>query len=46
MLSVGAKLSAPVCILLSFGVVAENGVGQCALDEGVREVGGQVDGRP
>ena len=44
MLSVGAKLSGPVCILLSFGVIAENGVGQCAPEEGVREVGGEVDG--
>ena len=44
MLSVGAKLNGPVCILLSFAVVAENGAGQRAPNEGVREVGGQVDG--
>ena len=38
------KLNGPVCILLSFGVIAESGVGQCASHEVVREVGGQVDG--
>jgi len=41
---VAPKVNGPVCILLSFGVIAESGVGQCASDEGVREVGGQVDG--
>ena len=41
---VGPKLNGPVCILLSFGLIAESGVGQCASHEVVREVGGQVDG--
>ena len=39
-----SRKTAPWLSAVCVGVIAESGVGQCASDEGVREVGGEVDG--